>query len=121
MPYLCLGPSATGMSLKSYMDVLAACPRQRYGISPPMNIGPPMDSEPQRSQKLQAKPSERGSNMLNFSSDAIAQLTLWLLGAFSIATWTLILIKAVQHTHIARHNRRFSKVFWSAADLQAAA
>jgi biopolymer transport protein ExbB len=46
--------------------------------------------------------------------------TLWVLIGFSVATWALILIKAVQHVRIARGNRDYSKQFWEAANLQAA-
>ncbi|WP_436407551.1 MotA/TolQ/ExbB proton channel family protein [Burkholderia aenigmatica] len=36
----------------------------------------------------------------------IVQGALWLLGAFSIATWTIIVLKAIQHTRAARVDRR---------------
>lgn len=48
-------------------------------------------------------------------------ITLWVLVGFSVATWALILIKAVQHVRIARGNSAYSKQFWTAANLQAAA
>lgn len=51
----------------------------------------------------------------------IVEWTLWALIAFSIITWTLILIKGVQHAALSRQNHRFIKTFWSAADLHAAA
>lgn len=51
----------------------------------------------------------------------IVEWTLWTLIAFSVVTWTLIVIKGVQHFNLARQNRRFTKTFWSAADLHAAA
>ncbi len=48
-------------------------------------------------------------------------LTIWLLFVFSIVTWALILIKGVQNWLVARRNRRFTRAFWSASDLNAAA
>ncbi|OWW20829.1 MotA/TolQ/ExbB proton channel family protein [Noviherbaspirillum denitrificans] len=47
--------------------------------------------------------------------------TLWSLVAFSVATWTLILVKAIQHLRLSGQNKRYLKLFWSAKDLQAAA
>ena len=47
--------------------------------------------------------------------------TLWSLALFSVVTWTLIAIKSAQHFLVGRQNRRFTKAFWSAADLNAAA
>ncbi|WP_323815392.1 MotA/TolQ/ExbB proton channel family protein [Cellvibrio sp. NN19] len=49
------------------------------------------------------------------------ELTLWLLVAFSIITWTLIIIKGVQNFLVARRNHRFTQAFWGASDLNAAA
>jgi biopolymer transport protein ExbB len=54
------------------------------------------------------------------SSPAVAA-SLWLLGVFSVATWALILAKAIQYGLNARRNRRFAKKFWAATNLQAAA
>jgi biopolymer transport protein ExbB len=51
----------------------------------------------------------------------LVEWTLWSLVAFSVLTWTLILVKTLQHILLARHNRRFTKLFWSATDLSAAA
>ncbi|HWV15560.1 MAG TPA: MotA/TolQ/ExbB proton channel family protein [Cellvibrio sp.] len=50
----------------------------------------------------------------------IVEWTLWSLAIFSVVTWTLIFIKAVQHALLGIQNRRFKKDFWSAADLNAA-
>jgi biopolymer transport protein ExbB len=50
----------------------------------------------------------------------IVDLTLWSLAIFSVVTWTLIILKSVQHTLLGIQNRRFKKDFWSAADLNAA-
>lgn len=49
------------------------------------------------------------------------ELTLWLLAAFSVIVWALIVIKGIQNFLVARRNRRFTQAFWGAADLNAAA
>ncbi|HEX2584703.1 MAG TPA: MotA/TolQ/ExbB proton channel family protein [Steroidobacteraceae bacterium] len=59
--------------------------------------------------------------MFNTNAIPAVAITLWGLGLFSIATWALILIKAVQHIRVARNNKRYAKQFWSASNLQAAA
>lgn len=51
----------------------------------------------------------------------IVEWTLWSLAFFSVVTWTLIVLKAIQHSLLGIQNRRFKKDFWSAADLNAAA
>jgi biopolymer transport protein ExbB len=58
--------------------------------------------------------------MSDITSTAIVDGTLWALIGFSIATWSLILVKGIQHVRIAHSNRIFNKQFWGAADLQAA-
>ena len=50
----------------------------------------------------------------------IVDLTLWSLAIFSVVTWTLIILKSIQHALLGIQNRRFKKEFWSAADLNAA-
>lgn len=55
------------------------------------------------------------------SSTAIVDGTLWTLVAFSVATWSLILIKGLQHWRVAGQNRRYGRAFWAAPDLQSAA
>jgi biopolymer transport protein ExbB len=59
--------------------------------------------------------------MISTSSFPAVAVSLWLLATFSVATWALILVKAIQHAHNAGGNRRFARQFWSAANLQAAA
>ena len=54
------------------------------------------------------------------TSAFIVDATLWILIAFSVVTWTLILIKAIQHLRISHHNRAYGKKFWGASDFQAA-
>lgn len=58
--------------------------------------------------------------MINASSIPAVAISLWSLGAFSVVTWALILIKGVQHFRVARHNKLYAKQFWSAANLQSA-
>ena len=59
--------------------------------------------------------------MINTHAFPAVALSLWTLGVFSVATWALILIKAVQHVRNGWVNRNFAKRFWGAANLQAAA
>jgi biopolymer transport protein ExbB len=54
------------------------------------------------------------------SSLAVAA-TLWLLGAFSVATWALMVAKAVQFWRAAGRNRRYLAAFRAAPNLQSAA
>jgi biopolymer transport protein ExbB len=51
----------------------------------------------------------------------IVQGSLWLLVAFSVVTWTLIVVKGSQNFRLSRQNRQFTQDFWGAADLNAAA
>lgn len=55
------------------------------------------------------------------SSSLVVHSVLWVLIAFSIATWTLILVKGFQVWRMRRLNTRFRAAFWSANDLQEAA
>jgi biopolymer transport protein ExbB len=59
--------------------------------------------------------------MINTHAFPAVAISLWTLATFSVATWALILIKAVQHLRNGWTNRAFSKRFWSATNLQAAA
>ncbi|MBI4693525.1 MAG: MotA/TolQ/ExbB proton channel family protein [Gammaproteobacteria bacterium] len=59
--------------------------------------------------------------MLDFSSTTIVNGTLILLVAFSVVSWTIIPMKALQYSWFAGRNRSFAKAFWSAPDLEAAA
>jgi len=59
--------------------------------------------------------------MSNLASFPAVELTLWLLAAFSVATWALILVKSTQHLRAARSNSKFAKQFWAAGNLQSAA
>jgi len=57
---------------------------------------------------------------MSLSTELIVPAALWTLVAFSVTTWTIILIKAVQHVRLGRHNRQFTQSFWHAPNLQAA-
>jgi biopolymer transport protein ExbB len=54
------------------------------------------------------------------SSSLAVSATLWLLAAFSIATWALVIAKAVQFIRAAAGNRRYLERFRAAANLQSA-
>ena len=58
--------------------------------------------------------------MSDIATNSIVSITLDLLIAASVVTWTLILIKGIQHLRIALHNRDFSKQFWHAPNIVAA-
>ncbi len=55
------------------------------------------------------------------TSDMIVAWTLYVLIAFSIATWTVVFVKTFQHWRIAAANRRFTTAFWKASNLANAA
>jgi biopolymer transport protein ExbB len=59
--------------------------------------------------------------MHDISTTYIVQGALWTLTLFSIVTWALIIIKGIQHAYVTRRDRAFSRRFWSAPDLSAAA
>lgn len=59
--------------------------------------------------------------MNHISTTLIVEGSLWLLVAFSVATWSLIVVKAVQHGRQSGQNRKFTQAFWQATDLKAAA
>jgi biopolymer transport protein ExbB len=43
--------------------------------------------------------------------------TLWLLIAFSVVSWTLIVMKAWTQFRLSRQNSAFTRIFWSARNL----
>jgi biopolymer transport protein ExbB len=55
--------------------------------------------------------------MFGASTSTIVNLTLWLLVAFSIVTWTLIVTKGWLQFRLSRQNGEFGKIFWSAKGL----
>ncbi len=61
--------------------------------------------------------------MLEISSGSspVVQGVLWVLVAFSVITWTLVLVKSIQVWRMRKQNVLFRKNFWSSKDLQAAA
>jgi biopolymer transport protein ExbB len=58
--------------------------------------------------------------MAIIDTHTIVEGTFWSLIAFSVATWSLIVVKGVQHLRLRQQNARYFKSFWSAKDLQAA-
>ncbi|MCE5182075.1 MAG: MotA/TolQ/ExbB proton channel family protein [Betaproteobacteria bacterium] len=58
--------------------------------------------------------------MPHFSSSDIVVITLWVLGVFSVATWTLIVAKAWGQWRLSKENRDFSQTFWHAKGLREA-
>lgn len=58
--------------------------------------------------------------MSDIATSAIVDGTLNTLIAASVVTWSLILIKGVQHARISYHNRKFSKKFWGSPNIQSA-
>ncbi|MGB5539979.1 MAG: MotA/TolQ/ExbB proton channel family protein [Gammaproteobacteria bacterium] len=51
------------------------------------------------------------------ASVSIVHLTLWLLAAFSLASWTVILLKSWLYLRAGRQNRMYSRGFWEADSL----
>jgi biopolymer transport protein ExbB len=59
--------------------------------------------------------------MSELASASIAQAALWILLAFSVASWALIVLKALQAVRASRADRRFERAFRQAVDFEAAA
>jgi len=59
--------------------------------------------------------------MSELASTFIAHAALWILLAFSVASWALIVLKALQGVRAGRADRRFDSSFRQAADLDSAA
>lgn len=57
------------------------------------------------------------ANINAFIHDA----TIWLLVGFSVITWTLIVVKLVQTLRVSQQDRRFTRQFWQAKNLNDAA
>lgn len=57
------------------------------------------------------------ANINAFIHDA----TIWLLVGFSVITWTLIVVKLVQTLRVSQQDRRFTRQFWQAKNLNEAA
>ncbi|MDO9064254.1 MAG: MotA/TolQ/ExbB proton channel family protein, partial [Sulfuricella sp.] len=58
--------------------------------------------------------------MPHFSSSDIVVITLWVLVIFSVATWTLIVVKGWMQWKLSKENRQFSQAFWNAKGLREA-
>ncbi|OLU19093.1 MULTISPECIES: MotA/TolQ/ExbB proton channel family protein [unclassified Pseudomonas] len=52
---------------------------------------------------------------------SVEHSVIWLLIGFSVVTWGLALIKAIQFTRQRHQDRKFQKLFWSATSLDSAA
>ena len=59
--------------------------------------------------------------MISLSSSDIVQLTLWVLIAFSLITWALIIYKTWIIFAINKGGQSYSQQFWAANDLETAA
>lgn len=59
-------------------------------------------------------------SFLQQTTSPVVAATLWLLIAFSVLTWTLIILKGWQQWQLAQQNRRFHCLFWQAKGLDAA-
>ncbi|MGE1083229.1 MotA/TolQ/ExbB proton channel family protein [Pseudomonas shirazensis] len=53
--------------------------------------------------------------------ESVEVAVIWLLVVFSVATWGLALIKAVQFVRLKNQDKRFHKQFWAASSLDSAA
>lgn len=59
--------------------------------------------------------------MSEFASSSIAHAALWILLAFSVASWALIVLKTLHTVRAGRADRRFDRSLREATDLDAAA
>lgn len=59
--------------------------------------------------------------MPSFSSSPIVNITLWVLVAFSVITWSIIILKTFDQWRLQKANRLYTNAFWNAPDLNAAA
>jgi biopolymer transport protein ExbB len=55
--------------------------------------------------------------MFEHSTSPIVAATLWLLIAFSVVSWTLIVMKVWLQWRLSRQNSAFTNTFWSARNL----
>jgi biopolymer transport protein ExbB len=51
------------------------------------------------------------------TTSPVVAATLWLLAAFSVVTWTLIVVKALLQLRLAQQNGAFQRAFWEAPGL----
>lgn len=59
--------------------------------------------------------------MSALSNDQIVTWTLYSLIAFSVVTWTVVLLKLLQNVRASTANRSYTRAFWAAPSLAAAA
>ena len=59
--------------------------------------------------------------MIEFASSHIVNLTLWVLIGFSVIAWAIILLKTWDQWRLQQANKAYSRAFWSAPSLMAAA
>ncbi|CAN7728740.1 MotA/TolQ/ExbB proton channel family protein [Aquipseudomonas alcaligenes] len=52
---------------------------------------------------------------------SVEHVVIWLLIGFSVITWGLALVKAIQFARLKHQDRKFQKLFWSATSLDSAA
>ncbi len=57
---------------------------------------------------------------LILSSGGIVRITLYVLIGFSIATWTVVMFKILQHLRASWNNRGYMRAFWAAPNLHGA-
>jgi len=60
-------------------------------------------------------------NLIASPFDSIEHAVICLLILFSVATWSLALLKGVQFTRLRSQDRKFHKHFWAASSLDSAA
>ncbi|MCY1279909.1 Protein TolQ [compost metagenome] len=60
-------------------------------------------------------------NLLASPLESIEHAVIWLLVGFSVLTWGLALLKAVQFGRLKGQDRKFQKLFWGASSLDGAA
>ncbi|TPG88775.1 MotA/TolQ/ExbB proton channel family protein [Pseudomonas caspiana] len=60
-------------------------------------------------------------NLIASPFESIEHAVIWLLIVFSVATWSLALLKGVQFTRLKSQDRKFHKHFWAASSLDSAA
>jgi len=58
---------------------------------------------------------------LQHDASPVVLATLWLLIAFSVLAWTILVVKGWRQWRLARQNRQFLQAFWQAKGLQDAA
>ncbi|WP_282372983.1 MotA/TolQ/ExbB proton channel family protein [Pseudomonas sp. PS02290] len=60
-------------------------------------------------------------NLIASPFDSIEHAVIWVLILFSVATWSLALLKGLQFARLKAQDRKFHKQFWAASSLDSAA